>query len=807
MKISVFNRFYKNSIELSSKMLNNSSLFSVNASKLKPLQADVVSFKAKNYDFSMIKSPTGHCAYCGSKVYTQKQIDTIAGELLSQKNEMLAGKIRSVLEKMGSSDGNVLIKRKYDVNKDAIDFFERFKDLSAIQKNKSGYEILTGMLADENISSKEQMLKFLSVKLQPLLKTIDHVTPQHEELNNDNIDLNLVESCHTCNVKLKNGSSFQSFYYTYPTIKDSMPKEKFEFASLGLLENASDLVVDKISSEELFKVIDELFEQKYSTLTLLHSLEEKIRNCKQNVLNIIDKVTIEKNAKLQEKEDLKLQFSAHEQDEEFLILKQRKELNENFVVLQQKANELNDEHLRLKRNISAYENKIREIEKSVNKSKKNRNNYQNDGLTVKDYKQKIFEAQAASRNVLAKVSDINDKISAVQRQLYELAKKCPEIDTLKNQKSGLEKLLKNYNSLNSLNKKLVENNLSLQTLEDKKLKNAQELAKISNNTTISPEEFNKLKTVEQSLAKSINSVLKDRENLKSQSIVLVNEIEKFLNQDEIFAKTKKTKNFHKDDEFSLSELNSKIVEKQKSRQDCINQFLKFQKNKSIENQVTETDNNFYSELKKRFEILQKECVEFVPRFTFEEIQKQIDDLENEFKSFYDKDFNDSFKQNRREYQYLLENLEYIKDGFESVSYSPKEIREQNEQINALNEQIQQVADRDFIIFNQINDVNNFKVMKNLAKINEELTNFKLQYSKLEEKLKKSENILGEVSQNQVQEKIKELDFVIKRLSEKAHWLDIPEKIRYIDAELKIEDDNILELKRKLAEIEKSESEA
>lgn len=803
MKISVFNRFYKNSFELNSKMLNNSSLFGVSVPKFKPLQADVVSFKAKNYDFSMIKSPTGHCAYCGSKVYTQKQLDTIASDLLSQKNEMLAGKIRSVLEKMGSSDGSVLIKRKYDVNKDTIDFFERFKDLSAIQKNRTGFEILTGMLDDENISSKEQILKYLSAKLQPLLKTIDHVTPQHEELNNDNIDLNLVESCHTCNVKLKNGSSFQSFYYTYPTIKESMPKEKFEFASLGLLENASDLVVDKISSEELFKVIDELFEQKYSTLTLLHSLEEKIRNCKQNVLNIIDKVTIEKKQKLQEKEDLKLQFSAHEQDEEFLILKQRKELNDNFSALQKKANELNEEHLRLKRNITAYENKIQEIGKSVNKSKKNRNNYQNDGLTVKDYRQKIFEAQAASRNVLAQVSDVNDKIVAVQQQLFELAKKCPEIETLKNQKSNLEKLLKNHNSLNSLNKKLVENNLSLQTLEDKKLKNAQELA----NTTLPIDEFNKLKTVEQSLVKSINSVLKDRESLKSQVVVLVNEIENFLNKDEIFVKTKKSENFHKNDKISLSQLNSKIVEKQKSKQDCINSILKFQKNRSIETQVTETDNSLYSELKKRFEILQKECVEYAPRFTFEEIQKQIDDLENEFKSFYDKDFNDSFKQNRREYQYLLENLEYIKDGLESVSYSPKEIKEQKEQINALNEQIQSVADRDSIIFNQINDFNKFKIIKNLAKINEELTNFKLQYSKLEEKLKKSENILGEFSPNQVQEKIKELDLVIKRLSEKAHWLDIPEKIRYIDAEIKIEDDNILELKRKLAEIEKSENKA
>ena len=42
------------------------------------LVGDVVTFRAKAYNAESVENPTNHCAYCGCKVYTEQQIDSLA---------------------------------------------------------------------------------------------------------------------------------------------------------------------------------------------------------------------------------------------------------------------------------------------------------------------------------------------------------------------------------------------------------------------------------------------------------------------------------------------------------------------------------------------------------------------------------------------------------------------------------------------------------------------------------------------------------------------------------------------------------
>jgi len=88
---------------------------------------DTVSFSSKRYDTDSVKTPTMHCAYCGTKVYNDQQIDSLAKEMLTLKSERLEGKIKSVLEKMSEAKYSPdLALAKRIENDDRIKFFNKF---------------------------------------------------------------------------------------------------------------------------------------------------------------------------------------------------------------------------------------------------------------------------------------------------------------------------------------------------------------------------------------------------------------------------------------------------------------------------------------------------------------------------------------------------------------------------------------------------------------------------------------------------------------------------------------------------------
>ena len=137
MKIVSINSFYKPTLynrQLSET--NNIYKFQNN------LMADVVSFRAKNYGIESIVNPTGHCAYCGCKVYNEQQIDSLAKGMLGSKSHRLQGNIRSVLEKLDSAvRSEELTFAKKVENEDEITFFKRFLRISAEKSHLSGSEI------------------------------------------------------------------------------------------------------------------------------------------------------------------------------------------------------------------------------------------------------------------------------------------------------------------------------------------------------------------------------------------------------------------------------------------------------------------------------------------------------------------------------------------------------------------------------------------------------------------------------------------------------------------------------------------
>ena len=180
------------------------------------LSGDVVSFTAKKYDADSIVNPTNHCAYCGCKVYSETQIEALAKTMLSSKSHRLQGDIKSVLEKLDSAvRSEELTFAKKMQNKDEIDFFKKFLQISTDKSFLKGEQIF------EQVYSlpEEEALQLLKRNMRPLTKTIDHVSPQNLEEENNNSDINLVEACYCCNHDLKKGVTFAEFYAMFPYTK------------------------------------------------------------------------------------------------------------------------------------------------------------------------------------------------------------------------------------------------------------------------------------------------------------------------------------------------------------------------------------------------------------------------------------------------------------------------------------------------------------------------------------------------------------------------------------------------------------
>ena len=129
MKVQSINSLYNPFRYQNLAVLKNSNNVQTNPF-LSSAKGDTVSFGAKNYDAETIVNPTAHCAYCGCKVYTDAQLDSITKEILANKASKSEGRIRSVLEKLeGAKHSQELAVAKRMENEPEIEFFKKLLDL------------------------------------------------------------------------------------------------------------------------------------------------------------------------------------------------------------------------------------------------------------------------------------------------------------------------------------------------------------------------------------------------------------------------------------------------------------------------------------------------------------------------------------------------------------------------------------------------------------------------------------------------------------------------------------------------------
>ncbi len=180
--LDITQNIYKNIFSPENKQQRR--LFGISSENLAPLKQDTVSFKGKNYGLEKIKEPTGHCAYCGGKVYSEEQLDSISTEVMKLKGARLTGKLRSILEKLDMPDTytELAIQRR-KVNKEHIAFFNKLSSYAQNSGTETGAELL---LKYSDFKTEEEVKAEIMSHLKPLQKTIDHITPQR--INAENSD-------------------------------------------------------------------------------------------------------------------------------------------------------------------------------------------------------------------------------------------------------------------------------------------------------------------------------------------------------------------------------------------------------------------------------------------------------------------------------------------------------------------------------------------------------------------------------------------------------------------------------------------
>ena len=194
--LSNYNNFFKRSLFVNQSGTYNSHLIKNSQNSF----GDIISFRAKKYDIDSIINPTNHCAYCGCKVYSEAQIEALAKSMLSSKSHRLQGDIKSVLEKLESAvrSEELTFAKKLE-NHDEIDFFKKFLKFAEDKSFLKADAIFQQIYHLES----EDAFELLKRNMRPLTRTVDHVSPQNLEEENNNSDINLVEACYCCNHDLK----------------------------------------------------------------------------------------------------------------------------------------------------------------------------------------------------------------------------------------------------------------------------------------------------------------------------------------------------------------------------------------------------------------------------------------------------------------------------------------------------------------------------------------------------------------------------------------------------------------------------
>lgn len=397
------------------------------------LKSDIVSFSAKSYNIEDIVHPTNHCAYCGCKVYSDEQLDALTKELMTLKADRLHGKIKSVLEKLSEArNSSQLQQAKKIENTDEIKFFKKFLDVSENKSYLRGEQVIAELYSLED----EKIFEKIRSNLRPLMRTIDHITPQNEDKDNMDSDINLVESCYTCNHDIKDGLGFAEFFGLFPDIQENMPKDKFLYAKGKLLDFSSDGIEQRLSATALLKHVKRLCVQRQEAASYLDSLSLKIKNCESSIDNSIQVCQEQIKLKNEEANALTLKFEELKKDPEFCAILQRNSLLENIDTVKKEISELKQKR----------QNANNQIEDLRDKSKNKKKNGL-DKLTPEQKQEKIKELKENVELYTENIVKKEERKLELSLELEDLNSRFPSIEMLQQSKHEVDSVIFAYDRL------------------------------------------------------------------------------------------------------------------------------------------------------------------------------------------------------------------------------------------------------------------------------------------------------------------------------------------------------------------------
>lgn len=411
---------------------NNFNLPKFNNGQLK---ADIITFRAKDYSIDSITNPTGHCAYCGCKVYTEAQIEGLAKTMLGQKSQRLQGSIRSVLEKLDSAmRSEELTFAKKIENSDEIEFFKRLLRISSEKAHLEGEEIFKEV---DGIDTDEA-LEILKNNMKPLTRTIDHVSPQNLDEENNNVDSNLVEACYCCNHDLKKGVTFPEFYAMFPSIKENMPPEKFDYAYNNLMSSASgSAILNRMSASNLLKYIQRLIGQRNDEIDKVKSTEFRIMEASTNISSSIETCQNEIDEKQRQKQEIVEKLETLSSDEEYNAIVKRLQLVQQGKQADAVLSSLRDS----RKTASESLNEIK------NPSKKQKKQTKQIEMSKEEKEDKIASLKETLETLAQKIDEQQAKKDSIDLSIMELDEKFPTLEILQTRKNKAEQLVNAHLSL------------------------------------------------------------------------------------------------------------------------------------------------------------------------------------------------------------------------------------------------------------------------------------------------------------------------------------------------------------------------
>ena len=406
------------------------------------LNKDVVCFGAKKYDIDSIINPTNHCAYCGCKVYSEGQIESLAKSMLNSKSHRLQGDIKSILEKLESAiRSEELTFAKKTENREEIEFFKKLLKFAEDKSFLKGDAIFQQLY---NIGSDEA-LELLKRNMRPIIRTIDHVSPQNLEEENNNSDINLVEACYCCNHDLKKGMSFPEFYAMFPSIKENMPPDKFHYAHSNLMSSSASSILSRMSATNLLKYVQRLFGQREETITRLGSIDFRIIEANSSVSLSIQNCKDEIATKESEIAELQAKLDSISSDEEYQALIERlKKINQKDQIT------TTIQALRDRRNnISSALNDLRNPPKKSKKDTKTKMSDEEKEKLIEEYKASIAQL---NRDIETQGTRRDD----IEIEIMELDERFPTQEMLQTSKNKMDSIISAYMKL-STEKGTLEN--------------------------------------------------------------------------------------------------------------------------------------------------------------------------------------------------------------------------------------------------------------------------------------------------------------------------------------------------------------